>query len=113
MFEKNHRATGVLRLRRRCCQLHLSLPEINGSKAQLIGLLLLDDKIEKQKEIAEFVGCNPSYISQIKNEHKDLFESDSKPNSKGQDLLKKNREMLQSFYKKEGIGEKVIFKSKG
>jgi hypothetical protein len=83
------------------------------SKAQLILPLLLDDKIEKQKEIAEFVGCNPSYISQIKNEHKDLFESDSKPNSKGQDLLKKNREMLQSFYKKEGIGEKVIFKSKG
>ena len=79
---------------------------VEDSKAQLIVPLLLDDKITKQKDIGEFLGCDPSYITQVKNKNKDLFESDGSPNSKGADVLKKNREMLQSFYKKKGLEEK-------
>ena len=78
----------------------------NGSKAQLIGLLLLDDKIEKQAEIAELVGCDPSYISQEKKKYKQFLKTNGKPNDKGLDLLKKKRKMLQSFYKQNGLKKK-------
>ena len=78
----------------------------NGSKAQLIGLLLLDDKIEKQAEIAKLVGCDPSYISQEKKKYKQFLKTNGKPNDKGLDLLKKKRKMLQSFYKQNGLKKK-------
>ena len=76
------------------------------SKALLIALLLLDNKIKKQSDIGKLVVCVPSYISQIKNKHKDLFEPDGSPNSKGLDLLKKNRKPLQSFYEKNELEKK-------
>lgn len=76
------------------------------SKAQLIAPLLLDDKIKKQVDIGKLVGCDRSYVTQIKNEHKDLFKTDGKPNSKGQDFLKKHKKKLRLFYEQNELEEK-------
>ncbi len=79
-----------------------------GSKSLYIVLLLLDGRIKKQADISKLVGCNSTYVSQVKKDpkYKHLFNTDGTPTDDRQDFLKKNRDALISFYDQKGLDVK-------
>ncbi len=78
----------------------------NDSKAFYIVLLLLDGRIKKQADIGELVGCESSYISQVKKypKYKNLFYGDGSPTNEGKDFLNENRDTLILFYDQKDVG---------
>jgi hypothetical protein len=83
----------------------------DDSNVFYIVLLLLDDRIKKQAEIAKLVGCQPSYVSQIKKypKYKNMFNEDGKPTSEGHYFLKNNKDLLLSFYDQKELTDKQSF----
>jgi len=75
----------------------------DNKKAEQITLLLLDGRIKPQTEISKIIGCNTSYVSQVKKAHKDYFGEDGNPNSKGKVFLEKNKDTLGLLYDSNGV----------
>jgi hypothetical protein len=75
------------------------------SKSLYSSLLLLDGLIKKQSDIGKLVGCNSTYVSQVKKDpkYKHLFNTDGTPTDDEQGFLDKNRDTLISFYDQKGL----------
>jgi putative DNA primase/helicase len=75
------------------------------STAFYIVLLLLNGRIKKQADIGKLVGCNSSYVSQVKKypKYKNFFYGDGSPTSDGIEFLNTNRDNLTSFYDQKGL----------